>query len=168
MCVNFIYDLNGSKGPNTVGKDIGVMTVFNSMDSIVVAPMPSSASDAGQAIWENATKLCNNDESERLPNIDELSSLFINKDIVNLTPGVMSWSGSPYSQAERGESTQVRVFESHVTRLSIAMSDVLKDKIMPAKCGHYFIKQFSAAPPRLHERMPKNGLTIIAQHLFGL
>ena len=99
MCVNFIYDLNGSKGPNTVGKDIGVMTVFNSMDSIVVAPMPSSASDAGQAIWENATKLCNNDESERLPNIDELSSLFINKDIVNLTPGVMSWSGSPYSSS---------------------------------------------------------------------
>ena len=45
-CVNFIYDLNGSKGPNTVGKDIDFITVFNSSDSVVVAPMPSKAQNA--------------------------------------------------------------------------------------------------------------------------
>lgn len=26
ICANFIYDLNGSKGPNTVGKDIGFLS----------------------------------------------------------------------------------------------------------------------------------------------
>ncbi len=101
MCVNFIYDLNGTKGPNTVGKDIGIMTVFNSMDSNVVAPMPSSASNAGNNAtyaWTNAAKACTNSDSEsRIPNIDELSALLINKDIVNLTATADLWSGSVYN-----------------------------------------------------------------------
>ncbi len=98
MCVNFIYDLNGTKGPNTVGKDIGIMTVFNSMDSNVVAPMPSSPNNAGTATWYNAAKLCTNADSEtRIPNIDELSAMLINKDIVNLTESPYVWSGTVYS-----------------------------------------------------------------------
>ncbi len=98
MCVNFIYDLNGSKGPNTVGKDIGIMTVFNATDSNIVAPMPSSANNAGQATWYEAAKTCTNaDRETRIPNIDELSAMHINKDIVNLTPSVWFWSGSVYS-----------------------------------------------------------------------
>ena len=40
VCANFIYDLNGNKGPNTVGKDIGIMSVLYPSDSVVVAPMP--------------------------------------------------------------------------------------------------------------------------------
>ena len=102
MCVNFIYDLNGNKGPNTVGKDIGFITVFNSMDSVVVAPMPSSSQNAGGATathtWNNAAKACTNDDPEtRIPNIDELSAMLINKDIVNLTASARFWSGSVWS-----------------------------------------------------------------------
>ena len=102
MCVNFIYDLNGNKGPNTVGKDIGIMTVFNATDSIVVAPMPSSATNAGGSTathsWYNAAKACTSTDSEtRIPNIDELSAMLINKDIVNLTAFAPFWSGSVYS-----------------------------------------------------------------------
>ncbi len=101
MCVNFIYDLNGNKGPNTVGKDIGIMTVFNATDSSVVAPMPSSASNAGNNAtytWYNAAKACTSADSEtRIPNIDELSAMLINKDIVNLTASADFWSGSVYS-----------------------------------------------------------------------
>lgn len=37
----FVYDLNGSKGPNTVGKDIGFITALYPTDSVVVAPMPA-------------------------------------------------------------------------------------------------------------------------------
>ncbi len=97
MCANFIYDLNGNKGPNTVGKDIGIMTVFNATDSSVVAPMPSSANNAGTATWYNAAKMCTSADSEtRIPNIDELSAMLINKDIVNLTAAEF-WSGSVYS-----------------------------------------------------------------------
>ncbi len=98
MCVNFIYDLNGNKGPNTVGKDIGIMTVFNATDSLVVAPMPSSANNAGTATWPNAAKLCTTADSEsRLPNIDELSAMLINKDILNLTTTTKIWSGTVYN-----------------------------------------------------------------------
>ncbi len=98
MCINFIYDLNGSKGPNTVGKDIGIMTVFNATDSVVVAPVPSSSASTGSAKWYNAAKICTDaDKETRLPNIDELSAMLINKDIVNLTATQHYWSGSLYS-----------------------------------------------------------------------
>lgn len=40
MCANFIYDLDGSKGPNAVGKDIGVLTAMYPSDAVVVAPVP--------------------------------------------------------------------------------------------------------------------------------
>ena len=101
MCVNFIYDLNGNKGPNTVGKDIGIMTVFNATDSNVVAPMPASARNAGNNTyytWYNAAKACTSADSEtRIPNIDELCAMLINKDIVSLTDCAYCWSGSVYS-----------------------------------------------------------------------
>ena len=38
ICANFIFDMNGNKGPNTVGKDIGFMSVLYPTDSVVVAP----------------------------------------------------------------------------------------------------------------------------------
>lgn len=104
MCVNFIYDLNGNKGPNTVGKDIGFITVFNATDSIVVAPMPSSVNNAtfegsSDINWANAAKACTQMDSEtRLPNIDELSAMLINKDIVNLTGSSgLLWSSTVFS-----------------------------------------------------------------------
>ncbi len=88
MCVNFIYDLNGNKGPNTVGKDIGFITVFNATDSIVVAPMPSSATNAGdQLSFNQASEACTSRDSEsRLPNINELSSMYINGNLIGLAP----------------------------------------------------------------------------------
>ncbi len=98
MCINIIYDLNGTKGPNTVGKDIGIMTVFNATDSNVVAPMPSSSNYAGGTTytWYNAAKACTNSDPEtRIPNIDELSAMHINRDIVNLNQSSGGfWSGS--------------------------------------------------------------------------
>lgn len=97
MCVNFIYDLNGTKGPNTVGKDIGIMTVFNATDSNVVAPMPLP-SDISGLNWYDATKTCStHDSNSRLPNIDEITALFINENIVSLTEGKGYWSSSVYN-----------------------------------------------------------------------
>ena len=90
MCANFIYDLNGTKGPNTFGKDVGFITVFNSVDSIVVAPMPSSTTNAKfegseNMVWQNAAKACTQQDSEsRMPNIDEASAMLINKNFINL------------------------------------------------------------------------------------
>jgi len=99
MCVNFIYDLNGNKGPNTVGKDIGFITVFNSMDSTVVAPLPSSPNNVSSTglSWANAARACTSADSDsRIPNMDELSAMLINKDIVNLA-SLRFWSSSVFS-----------------------------------------------------------------------
>jgi len=105
LCLNFIYDLNGNKGPNTVGKDIGIISIFNATDSSVVAPMPSSSANAGgstRQYWNDAAKVCSSQDSEsRLPNIQELSAMMINHKLINLTPENDGfWSGSIYN-AER-------------------------------------------------------------------
>jgi len=84
MCANFVYDLNGNKGPNTVGKDIGVMTVFYPVDPVVVAPMPLNKKFGVHIAYEDAVAYCKNQDVEgRLPNVDELSSLFVNQFILN-------------------------------------------------------------------------------------
>lgn len=94
MCVNFLYDLNGNKGPNTVGKDIGVITVFYPTDSNVVAPMPLTR-DAGNADWQNAPSLCTAQEAEsRIPNRDELSAMFFNRNLFGMPQAIEYWSSS--------------------------------------------------------------------------
>ncbi len=78
MCANFVYDLNGNKGPNAVGKDIGVITALYPNDSVVVAPMPLSG-NAGTGNFVNAGPLCTAQDSEsRMPNFEELMSVFYN------------------------------------------------------------------------------------------
>ncbi len=87
MCANFVYDLNGTKGPNTVGKDIGFLTAFYPSDSNIVAPLPAIRSAGSTADSHQIGKLCSALDSEsRAPNIDELTSIFYNKKLVNITP----------------------------------------------------------------------------------
>ncbi len=84
MCANFIYDLNGNKGPNTVGKDIGVMTALFSSDSIVVAPVPL-VTNVGSAKYQDAGVLCRNQDSDsRVPNREELMSIFYNSTLFDM------------------------------------------------------------------------------------
>ncbi len=101
MCANFIYDLNGNKGPNTVGKDIGFVTALYPIDSNVVAPIPQ-ASDAGTFAQTAASAACTAQEPQsRMPNIDELSAMFFNRDLIGLESGSF-WSGSVVSAGENG------------------------------------------------------------------
>lgn len=126
MCLNLIYDLNGSKGPNTVGKDIGFITVFNSIDSIVVAPMPSSVSNArfegnDTIAWTDAAKACTQEDSDsRLPNIEEASAMLINHNLINYNTGNL-WTSTPLAtnpkQAWQVDSSGMRLTElKHSTR----------------------------------------------------
>ncbi len=104
ICVNFIYDLNGSKGPNTMGKDIGFISVFYPSDSVVVAPMPYSR-DSGNAPQiassggKSGSQVCTAiDGGEyRLPNRNELAALFINR---YLLEGAGSSNGSHYLSSD--------------------------------------------------------------------
>ena len=101
MCANFVYDLNGNKGPNTVGKDIGFITALYPSDPVVVAPFPM-ASNAGTSAQTEAGALCKAQDSEaRLPNRDELSAMFYNKTLLGIASGGF-WSGSVVSSGESG------------------------------------------------------------------
>ena len=82
ICANFIYDLNGSKGPNSVGKDMGFITVLYPTDAVVVAPLPLTKT-AGITTQDNAGALCKSQDSEsRLPNRDEAAAMFCNKKLL--------------------------------------------------------------------------------------
>ena len=95
LCAYFIYDLNGLKGPNTVGKDMGVMAVMSPFDSRVVAPIPLM-NDAGKATQREAGRMCTNQNPDsRVPNLDELATMvFLNAlyfgDMSSLSDGYWS------------------------------------------------------------------------------
>ncbi|MCM1010598.1 MAG: hypothetical protein NC390_06960 [Fusobacterium sp.] len=96
VCANFIYDLNGSKGPNTVGKDIGIMSVLYSSDPVVVLPYAPRKLTTAQT-HSNAAKECSKlDDDYRLPNIEELISMYYNANLFNWAgdTGLYTWSSS--------------------------------------------------------------------------
>ena len=94
ICLNFIYDLNGNKGPNTVGKDIGFITAFYPSDSEVVAPFVNYHTLSSGIDFDSASALCNNlGEEYRMPNILELSAMFMNQKLIGIDSGLY-WSSS--------------------------------------------------------------------------
>ena len=97
LCANFVYDLNGNKGPNTVGKDIGFITALYPTDSVIVAPMPLSQNAAGTATQQEAGKLCQAQDSDsRVPNIDEITAMVFNQKLLGMPTNSENyfWSSS--------------------------------------------------------------------------
>ncbi|MCM1009450.1 MAG: DUF1566 domain-containing protein [Fusobacterium sp.] len=95
ICVNFLFDLNGSKGPNTVGKDIGFMSVAYPSDAVVVMPIPTRILDQAYSQPDAAKKCRELDSDNRLPNLEELMSMYYNGNLMNwgsYTSGF--WSGT--------------------------------------------------------------------------
>ena len=91
VCLNLIYDLNKSKGPNKVGKDIGFITIFYPKDPVVVSPVP-----AQQPTQISKEVLC--DEGFRVPNRYEAASLALNSKLLTQNPE------GPYLTSEKGAS----------------------------------------------------------------
>ena len=80
VCANFIYDLNGTKGPNTVGKDMGFMTVLYPTDSLVAAPVPHPDAGKSNLTLSEGRKYCTALSDEyRIPNKEEAASMYVNK-----------------------------------------------------------------------------------------
>jgi len=80
VCANFVYDLNGSKGPNTVGKDIGFISALYPSDPVVVAPMPVTKNHIGSASQPNGGQYCQTLGNDiRMPNRHELGAMFYNR-----------------------------------------------------------------------------------------
>ncbi len=97
VCANFIYDLNGSKGPNTVGKDIGFMSVLYPTDSVVVSATPRKII-GGQINLSQATNQCRTDGS-RVSTKEEAMALYYNIDIIGMPHlyGILTTSKWDYS-----------------------------------------------------------------------
>ena len=101
MCANFIYDLNGRKGPNRVGKDIGFITALYPTEPNVIAPMPLTTNalngTATSMAQTDAAAACRKqDENSRVPNRDELTAMFYNQQLLGIASGNF-WSGSVVS-----------------------------------------------------------------------
>jgi len=101
LCVNFVYDLNGNKGPNTVGKDIGFMSVFSPYDAQVAAPVLDVSSFANSKNFSDATAFCRQrGDDYRLPSVYELASISINQSLIGgdiFSMYLDFWSGTPAS-----------------------------------------------------------------------
>ncbi len=111
MCVNLIYDLNGTEGPNQVGKDVGFITAFYNKNPVVVAPVPYNTDYASKLPQYSESKetidastACKTTaEDLRLPDRDEIASIFINATLVNNLQTVGAyWSGSVTSYGASG------------------------------------------------------------------
>ena len=102
VCVNFVYDLNGSKGPNTVGKDIGVIGAIYPSDTVVVAPYPNLQYASSASIDHyNALKVCTKQDLEyRLPNVEEAIAMFVNKNLFELSMGDEAFWTSTITSSE--------------------------------------------------------------------
>lgn len=127
ICANFIFDLNGNKGPNTVGKDIGFMTVLYATDSAVVAPdLPVQKAASRTATQQEATGICKEqDDGLRIPNQDELASMFVNQVLMNgeiATTGTDYWSAIIYNSTTgwtQGFSSGVRALHGRNERMTV-------------------------------------------------
>jgi len=99
-CINMIYDVNGGEmPPNTIGKDIGFITVFGANDSLVVSPLFDDE-NVGPTNFSGAKGVCKaKGFNRKVPTEFELASMFINSKLFGLADdgAVGFWSVSPAS-----------------------------------------------------------------------
>ncbi len=111
MCANFVYDLNGNKGPNTVGKDVGFMTAMYPSDAIVVAPVPLQRYYPQAVVQPVAGEKCKEMDSEsRVPNRDELASMFYNEKLLGAFKGHY-WSSTIEYDVSNGSRAWIQYFD---------------------------------------------------------
>ena len=94
-CMSGVYDMNGLKKPNQVGKDIGFFGVFyNGIQSTAVATLPYKEGFDGGYDWESADNYCRSIKGYKLPTVDELSALYLGRYITGMSNSVWLWSAS--------------------------------------------------------------------------
>lgn len=74
------------------------MSVFYPTDSVVVMPNPGPQS-VSKTTFENARKYCNELDGYRMPNIEELMSIFVNnRKFIGTTTNANYWSSKTYEK----------------------------------------------------------------------
>jgi prepilin-type N-terminal cleavage/methylation domain-containing protein len=100
VCINVVWDINGDKKPNQIGKDIGFTTVFYPNNSQTFTPI-SAITNASSGTFNQVSERCRDYGSNyRTPNRDELASMYFNGKLIGITSGGY-WSSSyaGYNQA---------------------------------------------------------------------
>ena len=101
VCMNVIYDMNGTKAPNHVGEDIGFVTTFwSGIKATSVAPGILKY-ELNAIPWKNSyleasnycSSLGNKKTQYSLPSIDELTSMYLNLNFTSM-PRHNFWSAS--------------------------------------------------------------------------
>ena len=113
VCVNAIYDMNGLKGPNQAGKDIGFVTIlYPDTTSIALAPNPYYKNLKNANYKDGMAECAELGADYTLPRLEEWASISYNRELFEfdyggsywLAPGtgfsVSSWGGyiSAYGQ----------------------------------------------------------------------
>lgn len=98
-CMAGVYDMNGLKKPNQVGRDIGFFaTFYNGYESTTASVLPyKEGINTDSKNLDQAQEYCNGIDLYRLPSLDELSTLYLGRNITGIPSNVWLWSGSPVS-----------------------------------------------------------------------
>ena len=126
MCANFIYDLNGKKGPNKVGQDMGFITVLYPSDSTLVAPMPNSRSYKSGSVrksFQASGEYCRSLGDYRVPNLDEAHALFYNRDLIMSSFTVGFWTSEKVQKSPASQAWGMTMASGSSGRLGIATTE---------------------------------------------
>ncbi|MEI8128780.1 MAG: type II secretion system protein [bacterium] len=98
-CMSGVYDMNGLKKPNQVGKDIGFFGVFyNGIQSTSAAALPyKTGIDTHSKNLAAATQYCSDIKGYKLPTVDELSALYLGRNITGMPDNIWLWCASRLS-----------------------------------------------------------------------
>jgi prepilin-type N-terminal cleavage/methylation domain-containing protein len=84
ICINILYDINGSKKPNQLTKDIGFTTVLYPTNSKIVTPIPAPEK-VQSTTFNNAGENCKKyGKDYRPPNKDELTAMCFNGNLIGM------------------------------------------------------------------------------------
>lgn len=99
VCVNVIYDMNGLRGPNKVGKDIGFVTILYPDEQTTAVTSDVYKSNAKNASFYKAgASYANLDNELTVPNREELTAIRFNGNVVGFSLGSSwYWSSSEHS-----------------------------------------------------------------------
>ena len=99
ICINAIYDMNGLKAPNEVGKDIGIVTVFYP-DYTTIAVAPRLANQySGQSNFINAQAFCASQDATT-PSKEQALSIAFNSKLLGAKANGYFWTNSTYSNTQ--------------------------------------------------------------------
>jgi hypothetical protein len=94
VCINILYDINGDKKPNQVGKDIGFTTVLYPLNSSTVTPVVAPSNASGGNFNQIGGRCILYRSNYRGPNRDEIAAMYFNGKMIGITSAVYYWSAS--------------------------------------------------------------------------